>query len=78
MGIGKGWLRGEIWIKGDPCVVRIHEGAMGERRESPKSVEVEKRRGCKKMDDKKEEAVEWKLELEEFEFAGCMDNHVTG
>ena len=21
------------------------------------------------------EEVEWKLELEEFEFAGCMDNH---
>ncbi len=23
----------------------------------------------------KEPEVEWKLELEEFEFAGCMDNH---
>lgn len=27
------------------------------------------------MDDQKEEAVEWKLELDEFEFAGCMHNH---
>jgi len=29
----------------------------------------------RQMDD--EIVVEWKLEIEEFEFAGCMDNHIT-
>jgi hypothetical protein len=28
------------------------------------------------MEEKKE--MEWKLELEEFAFAGCMNNHVAG